>query len=344
VLTNRSVSRLASFSVGLAICAACSAAPTVEMVLLAEQSPATSTNGRKWVDLLTGLGVGEIQIRSAQTGEKLGIETRGAKDAPAYRVTGKLAGNQLIVPGGQFTLSDRAKISKWLGELGENGAAGVTEKKSAFGLLAKQLADVREDLAQPIDFSTKGMPAAQAVEKIRGKLKIKLAIDAGVEKAIADDDPVRDELNGLSCGTALAAIVRPAGAILQPRKPTGGEVDCALVKSAQGSESWPIGWPPERSDAKVLPQLLDSLSVEIRDTPASQAIDAIQARMKLPFLYDHNSIAKYRIDLATKVTIPPDKKALYASVLRKVLFQAGLKYSLRVDEAGKPLMWITTLR
>jgi hypothetical protein len=27
-----------------------------------------------------------------------------------------------------------------------------------------------------------------------------------------------------------------------------------------------------------------------------------------------------------------------------VLFQAGLKYSLRVDEGGKPLIWITTLK
>jgi hypothetical protein len=344
MLVNRFVSRTASLAFGLAICAVCTAAPTVEMVLVADQNPATSTNGRKWVDLLTGLGVGEIQIRAAQSGEKLAIEARGTKEAPAYRVTGKLAGSQLIVPGGQFTLSDRAKLSKWLGELGENGAAGVTEKKSAFGLLAKQLAEVRDDLAQPIDFSTKGMPAVQAIEKIRGKLKTKLAIEDDVEKAIAADDPVRDELNGLSCGTALAAIARPAGAILQPRKPSGGDVECALVKSTPGSESWPIGWPPEQSDAKVLPQLLDTLSVEIRDIPASQAIDAIQARLKLPFLYDHNSIVKHRINLAAKVTIPPEKKALYASVLRKVLFQAGLKYAVRVDEAGKPLMWITTLK
>src|SRR5258708_31082395 len=112
MLSNRCVSRLASFAFALAICAVSSAAATVEMVLLAEQNPATSTNGRKWVDLLTGLGVGQIQIRIAQPGEKLAIDARGTKEAPAYRVTGKLAGSQLIVPGGQFTLSDRTKLSK----------------------------------------------------------------------------------------------------------------------------------------------------------------------------------------------------------------------------------------
>src|SRR5437588_11377083 len=120
MLINRSMSRAASFAFGLAICAVCSAAPTVEMVLLAEQNPATSTNGRKWAELLSGLGVGQIQIRAAQPGEKLVIESRGTKDAPAYRVTGKLTGSQLVVPGGQFALSDRTKLSQWLGELGEN--------------------------------------------------------------------------------------------------------------------------------------------------------------------------------------------------------------------------------
>lgn len=330
-----------SLTVGIG--AAATAAPTVEMVLLAEQNPSTSTTGRKWVDLLSHLGVGGIQIRAAQPGEKLGIEARGTKESPLYRVTGKLSGTQLILPGGQFGLSDSPKLAKWLGELGENGAAGVTQAKSAFGLLAKQLAELHGDLAQPIDFSTKGMPAAQAVEKIRGQLKRKLTIDGEVEKAIAADDPVRDELNGLSSGTALAAIARPAGAILQPRKPSGGDVELALIKSTQGAEAWPIGWPPDQSDVKVLPQLLDSLSVEIRDIPASTAIDAIRVRMKVPFLYDYNSMVKNRIDLTKKVTIPPEKKALYGTVLRKVLFQAGLKYSVRVDEAGKPLVWITTL-
>ena len=140
-------------------------------------------------------------------------------------------------------------------------------------------------------------------------------------------------MNGLSCGTALAAIARPAGAILQPNKPAGDDVQYALVKAAEGSESWPIGWPPEQREIKVLPQLLDSLEVEIKDIPAAQAIDAIQARMKVPFLYDYNSIVKRRIDMKKTVTIPKAKKAYYATVLREVLFQAGLKYSLRVERS-----------
>jgi hypothetical protein len=318
--------------------------PQVEIVILAEASPSTSTIGRKWGDLLTSLGVGNLQVRTARPGEKIGIEVRGTKEAPTYRVTAKLSDSDLAVPGGKFTLADRAAIAKWLGELGENGVAGVTQRKGAFGLLARQLADARDGLAPPVSLQTKGLSAPEAIDKIRGLLKNKLTIDDAAAKSLAADDPVRDELNGLSAGTALAAIARPAGAILQPKKSADGEIEYVLIKATAGDESWPIGWPPEQHDVKVVPQLLDTLNVEIRDTPASQAIDAVQARMKLPFLYDYNSIVKQRIDVAKKVTIPPAKKSFYAVVLRQILFQAGLKYDLRVDEAGKPLMWITTLK
>ena len=330
--------------VSVVAASAVAATPTVEMVILAEPSQSTITTGRKWADALRGVGITDVQIRGAGPADKPGIQSLGTPQAPSYRVVGELSGTRLIIPGHQFSLADRGDVAKWLKELGENGVAGVTEKKGAFGLLGKQLAEVRDDLAQPINFSTKGMTAPQVVEKIRQQLKLKLDVDAAADKALADDDPVRDELTGLSCGTVLAAIARPAGDILQPQKPEGGELQHTIVKAAAGVESWPIGWPPEQSEAKVLPQLLDSLNVEIRDTPAATAVAALQAKFKVPFLFDHNSMAKQRIDLAKKnVTLPP-KKMLYASVLRQVLFQAGLKYSVRVDEANSPLIWITTLK
>ena len=34
----------------------------------------------------------------------------------------------------------------------------------------------------------------------------------------------------------------------------------------------------------------------------------------------------------------------YSQALRRVLSQAKLKYELRVDEADKPFLWITTIK
>jgi hypothetical protein len=52
---------------------------------------------------------------------------------------------------------------------------------------------------------------------------------------------------------------------------------------------------------------------------------------------------KQRIDVSKNITVP-GKRAIYAILLRQVLFQGQLKYSLRVDDAGKPLIWITTVK
>ncbi len=322
---------------------AAQARPPVEMVLLADQKPGNFAAVRHWGELLGKLGV-SVQVRPAQSGDKPDVENRGSAEAPHYVVTGELtASNELQVPGGKFGPGDTEQLTKWLNELGTNGVAGVTEKRSAFGLLAKQLADVHDDLAQPIGFSTKKVPAPEAVEKIGRVLKLRLVVEPDVQQALAGDDPVRDELSELSCGTALAAIARPAGALLRPETTADGTVRYVLAKAQPKDEAWPIGWPSDKPDGKVLPQLLDPLSVEIRDVSATQAIDALAAKLKVPFVWDYNSLALYRIDLSKNISIPT-AKSVYGIVLRQVLGKAGLRYSVRLDEAGKPLIWITTIR
>ena len=46
---------------------------------------------------------------------------------------------------------------RWIAELSKNGVEGVSERKGAFGLTKKQVADVTDDLMQPVRFSTKGL-------------------------------------------------------------------------------------------------------------------------------------------------------------------------------------------
>ena len=40
----------------------------------------------------------------------------------------------------------------------------------------------------------------------------------------------------------------------------------------------------------------------------------------------------------------PDGRMSYSQTLRRVLSQAKMKYDLRVDEAEKPFLWITTVK
>jgi hypothetical protein len=55
-------------------------------------------------------------------------------------------------------------------------------------------------------------------------------------------------------------------------------------------------------------------------------------------------MVRNRVDpTAVKVSVP-GKRSYYNRVLQQVLIKAGLQSELRVDEAGKPLFWITTVK
>ena len=73
---------------------------------------------------------------------------------------------------------------------------------------------------------------------------------------------------------------------------------------------------------------------------------AIQQRVNLPFLLDHNSLARQNIDATQAIVSFPNRSTLhsYRKILDSILFKAKLKSELRVDEAGKPFLWITTAR
>ena len=61
-------------------------------------------------------------------------------------------------------------------------------------------------------------------------------------------------------------------------------------------------------------------------------------------LVDTNALAHHEIDLDKVLLTHPRSRTVYGIALRKLLFQAKLKYEVRLDDAGKPFLWITTIR
>lgn len=317
--------------------------PRIEFELVTE-GRLSPTATQTWYQTLTDLGVSGLQIRAVKPGDEVKIDRIGNERGPSYKVTGRIsARGMLVLPGGQFTTTDGAKIKRWINELANNGIEGVAERKSAFGLTRKQVETVMEDLSLPVEFSTKGMMATDAAREIVASLDLKVLVEADAKRSLAADDPLRDELEGLSAGTALAALLRPAGAVLIPEKPDGGELRYRIASGKTAEEAWPVGWPTDKQPAKAIPKLFEFLNAEIDGVSAAEAIEAIQGRLNAPVLFDHNNIARHRIDLTLEVSVPA-KRTYYSKVLEQVLFNVGLKYDLRVDENDKPFLWITTLK
>ena len=303
------------------------------------------TGAQQWYQVFADLGVANLRIRGATGTDEVGVEKRGSKDSPIYDVVGLIkADNTLYLPGGKFTTNDGGKLKKWLAELADQGVEGVTQPRQAFGMTRSQLVEVDDDLKQPLTFATKDVPSAKAVEKLAQGLKHKLQVEPGVLKSLADLT-VDEDLQGVSCGTALAVILRPAGLVFTPVRPSGGQVQYRVSKAAAGVESWPIGWKADQPDQKVLPDMFTKfINVEIDQTPVTETVAALQERLNVPVLWDHNALALHGIDPAKIEVKLPAKKLTYSLILQRVLSQAKLKKELRVDEAGKPFLWITTIK
>jgi len=296
-----------------------------------------------WVRELGEAGVRHVRIRQQRSNDRPGITVRGTKDSPIYLVTALLDSHgQLVLPGGgRYRSGEARRIAAWLDDLARHGPPDSREPLVAFGLTRSQMAAVLADLAGPIGVSTHNRPRADVVRKIVHRLKLPVHVE---EKLLPtdEDDRVEEELAGVACGTGLAAVLRGAGLALVPRMGTTGPE--YVITAARGRrEVWPIGWKPEKRVTKVLPKLFEPLTIGLENVPASEALRAIAKRLETPVLVDHAALARHGVDPDKRVNVPKGRTT-YDQALARALFQARMKYELRADEAGRPLLWVTTLK
>jgi hypothetical protein len=318
------------------------AAGRVELELVGE-SPGSALAFQQWLRTLSQAGVKNVRLRSAPSAGKVGIDVRGTEENRVYVVTGIVkSSDELWLPGGRFRSRDAARLAAWLDDLAKHGPEELQEPKAAFGLRRKQFEQIQKDLGRPVGFSTRRMSRREVVEKIGRGLARPLEMDPKSARTL-EQDKVGEELSGLSCGTALAYVLRPMGWCLVPRRLDDSLV-YSVIQARPELQVWPVGWEPEKPRPEVLPALFEFHDVTIQGVSAATALEAIGQRLKVPVLVDHNALARYGIDPAKKNVSLPPSRTTYSLTLRKILFQAGLKFELRVDEAGKPFLWVSTIK
>ena len=262
-----------------------SAAGTVQVELVGDRSAAGAF--QEWSKALGKGGIPDVRIRSGSDDElKPSLENTGTPQRPAYRVTGVvLSRDEILLPGGRYGRGDIGRLKQWLDDLAQNGPADQRPAKVAFGLTRSQFEQVGRALSMPLGFTTQGVARNEAVEKIARQLPIPLVFVQGSARDLGDDK-VEDELTDLTSGTALAALLRPAGYCLIPRG-AGGKLELTVVKSRpELKEIWPIGTPPDKPAQELLKPLMEFLNVNIENVSAATAAEAIGKRLKAPVLYD----------------------------------------------------------
>ncbi|MFP6657419.1 MAG: hypothetical protein VB853_04500 [Pirellulales bacterium] len=332
--------------VGICVCSAgtAMAEATVELTLLIRER-VSPTAPQEWGRVLGRSGFSRPTIRSTRTGDEFGITERGSDLRPIYQVTGYLLADGVILlpPKSKFAMRDAGRLSTWVVNLKKNGPDAASGTALPFGLSPQRLKQVDTDLRVAVRQPTKGVEATEVVKLLGAGLRYPLRLDASATRALAIDGKVRDQLRGLSTGTALAAVLRPAGLVLRPRF-VSGKLEYAIVDARVRGENWPIGWSSEKTPGKLIPALFDTEETVDVEVPLATALNEISSRVKTPFLLDHNGMAVGRIDPMTTTVTLRAGKSHFGGILNHLLRQPQLRYEVRVDDNQQPFLWITTLK
>lgn len=331
------------------------AASPIDVELITERG-VQITAPREWLQLLTSIGIEHVRVQGSQAGAVPRIIGRGNSTGAGFRVIGVLTANdQLRLPGGTFSRSDRIKLKDYFARLAADGADAVTAPRVRFGLTEKELTAVLADLAQPIDFETKSQRPRAIVDRLQTKLSFKFTIDAEADRIIRSAVPTVDELKGVATGTAIAVTLRNSGLVFRPEKQRGQPVVYHVVMagadvigattlgkmSAKEMQYWPIGWEPEKAPGAIAPSLFESLNAEIDGYSLEEALAAIGPRLKVPVFLDRAALKAYRIDPAKVQVKLARTRTSYKHVIDRIVSQARFGSDLRIDEAGRPFLWIT---
>lgn len=327
----------------LLVASVANAAPRIDMEI-ALLPGFTSSDIATWHQLLTGVGVDNLRLGGGGNAtKKIGVEKPEGKTGTDYRVYGVITEkNELLLPGGKFARGDRTALSKWVSDLKTSGPAKKPGAKAVpFGLQPTQLESIAKDLGKPVDFATTGATVKQVLIEIGNRTTNPIVAEPGIAAGLDAMEKVPGELKGLACGTVAAAVLRREGLSLVPRTTTSGTIEYFVTRAGAGQDVWPVGWPAEKPIPELIPDLFTLRNVEIDDIPASQLLQVVADRVKLPMLFDEQTLVEKKLD-ASKIKVKiPEGKLGYQGVLDRAMFQAGMKHEVRIDDAGRPFLWIT---
>lgn len=302
-------------------------------------------NAHEWSRALQDVGADGIRIRTAKVGDDIGIKSVGSERLPAYKVYGFLNSNdELVLDGAKFKRSQIGGIKTYIERLRAEGIDGLLTEKLAFGLSADELVALHEDLGKSLTFDTKSKEVGDMLRQLGNRIRTPIKVDPAAARQFDEDFKVLEEMMGMSAGTALAAMVRPLGCVVVPTK-SGREVSLVIKRTQDADEHWPIGWPLEKAPHLVAPKLFESVPVDISNgVVLKNALDFVEERVEIPFIYDQNFMAKHGIEMS-KVEVNLQGKMSYSRVVKRLLSQTRptMQPELRKDEQGKPFFWISSV-
>jgi hypothetical protein len=348
---------------------------TVSVEILMPDAGST-LDAQQWSKTLAGFGY-SARFRKPLFDEQPKIDEKSRGPLRFVTVIGVMdPRGRLVFTERQFTPADAAELKEWLDELKAYGAQGSPEGQPLWGLSRAQFEAVYAALSHRVSADVKGLPLAEAIGKLgiskeypfRFSVAAKQSLDApgqpqGVSRSVA----------GITAGTALAFVLNEYGMGFHPERQPDGSVELLIeplpapplnADDEAAHLVWPVGWEiderPASSDRRekvkdddalpsnrqiiAAPLLEQREAIGVSSPSMFEALDKIEAETGVPILLDRPAVNSIGVDLGkSRVAVPPTNTN-WNIVLRRVTFPNRLRHDLRRDEAGNPIVFVTSIR
>jgi hypothetical protein len=294
---------------------------------VAAQSDAPFAAMQDWHKVLAEMDLASVRLRGARGAEEPSIKSRELAGSMRFELLGVLnRKNELVLPGGRFGLGDRTKLKQFFEGLpARHAEAGV--ERGRFGLTREQFEVVFRDLSRQVTESTVDGSPRELLPALTKDFNLQVRGAVEMKAKLREAPPIRAQFQGLSTGTALAAVLRVAGLQFVPKQ-YGSEPLVLYVEPLDAAkESWPV--------------IYQIRNIEIGNYTLAAGLQALGPLLEMPLVTDEYTIAARAIDPAQiKVKFPRSKTYIRRAV-DSILSQGRLAGELRIDEAGKPFYWVT---
>jgi len=301
---------------------------------------------REWQELLATMDV-TLTIRRGRPGEKPEVTELKAGSSRTVQVVGLLdSEGRALFSDRTLTVGENDKVAAWLDELRTYGAQGNPEGQKVWGLTPEQFGVLHAALKRPLAAEPKDLDLEKALRLFELPKDFPLKFNPDVGRLLKDpkgDKSVSQSLQGVSQGTALAVVLLDQGLGFRPKRLPDGSLELTVQSLKEGRDVWPVGWERQQSLPEAAPNLFQFKVVNLEDEPLDEVLEAIAEKAKIPVLIDRAGLAAKGIDFSKlRVTYPRDRTT-FINVLKTFTAKARTHFEVKVDEAGKPFIWIAPL-
>ena len=240
---------------------------TMVILEISSNSSAGLGSQQRWMKMLQNVGADRVSSKTLPEGAAA-VEESEARGIRVIKVRGFLEDSKLVMSSGKYRLSDSAKIRDLVQKFRDDGTETTLAEKHDFGLTRDQLVDLATKFAKPVAEPTKGKPLLATLDAIAGQTGLPFTRDLSARAALASQENVTQEFQGMASGTALAALMKPLGLVLEPSREQGQQVQVHLKRAQDSKQSWPVGRAPETAPVMAEPKLFVKMPIGIKNFPA----------------------------------------------------------------------------